>query len=244
MADTTTYDNFWSKAGPGLLDFGLGLYNKRQAQNEAAQRLQAARGPLYDRTTQAASGMLSQAGDFDPQKFATDRFNAGEALVAPVQEKQLNDLMSTLRARGQLGISTYNPGVAGITPNGTSMNPQLAAFFAAQGADRSRRAYDSLDQGQNYLDNLVKRTGMLNTQATNLQSTGIQAQNTQPSRAAATGEILKGAAGVLKNAGAVKDIFSALPGMISGGANWLKNIFSPSDTLLGGYDTGNDFSWI
>ena len=39
--------------------------------------------------------------------------------------------MRSLYAKGMLGVATYNPGVPGVTPNGTPMNPQLAArgFF-------------------------------------------------------------------------------------------------------------------
>ncbi len=222
-----TYDDFWNRylpqVGPGLLDFGVGLYNKRQGQNEAASRLSAAQGPLYGQYMGAAGTTLGQAGGFDPQAFAADRFNAQQQLLNPVYDKQLGDLMSTLRARGQLGISTYNPGVPGITPNGTPMNPQLAAFFAAQNAQRSKDAYNSLGAGQDYLDNLVKRAGMLQGGANATQNTGIAAQSTQPSRAAGNAELLKGLTGVLKNSNAVKQI----PGMIGGGIDWLKGVFNP-----------------
>ncbi len=246
-----TYQDFWGgtgdflkKAGPGMLDFGLGMYSKNAAQKEAAQRLAQAQGPIYQQATNAASGMLTSAGGFDPNAFAADRFKQQQALLDPVYAKQTSDLMSTLRGRGQLGIATYNPGVEGITPNGTAMNPQLAALFAAQNAQRSKDAYGSLDQGQQYLDKTLDRAGMLQRTAANAQDTGLQAARTQPSRAAANAELLKGGVGVLKDAGVLKDIFSKAPGMISSGVGWLKDWWNGGPSLLGGFDTSSDFSWV
>lgn len=204
------YDDFWTKAGPGLLDFGLGAITRNQGQQEAADKLGTAQGPLYQDATNAARGMFTQLGSADPQAFAKQRFDAQQALVAPVQDKQFDDLYRKLYAKGQLGIADYNPGVEGITPNGTAMNPQLAAFFAAKNAQRSKDAYGAMDQGQKYIGDLVSRAGMLQRTAAGAQGTGLEAQRTQPSRAASNSELLRGVSGVLKNAGG----FAALPGAI------------------------------
>ena len=236
MAMNDQYSQFWNKAGPGLLDFGLGLYSRNAAQKEAAQRLAQARGPVYDQATAGASGMLSAAGNFDPQSFAADRFKAQQALVAPVQQKQQEDLIRSLRAKGQLGISTYNPGVEGITPNGTPMNPQLAAFFAAQNAQRSKDAYGSLGEGQQYLNGILDRAGMLQRTAANAQSTGLEGVRTQPSRATSNAELIRGGLGVLKDSGILKDVVGRVPGMISGGIDWMKNLFGGGDDIFGGAD--------
>ena len=227
-----TYDSFWNKAGPGLLDFGAGLYTKNAAQHEAADKLGAAQGPLYQQSANMSKGMLDAVGGFDPQAFATDRFNAKRSLMAPVEEKEFNDLYRKLYAKGQLGVANYNPGIEGITPDGTAMNPQLAAFFAAKNAQRAKDANASLGEGQAYIDSLLNRSGMLQKQASSVQSSGLEAQKTQPSRAAQTGELLRGVTGVLKDAGVYKDVVRGIPGALGSAGEWLSktagNMWNPT----------------
>jgi hypothetical protein len=229
------FNQFWNTAGPGLLNLGVGLYNKNAAQKEAAGRLALAQGPLYGQAMGGAQATLGEAGNFNPDALATDRFNAGQALVAPVQQKQLADLQRMLYAKGMLGAANYNPGVEGITPNGTAMNPQLAAFYAAQNADQAKRAQAALGEGQTYANNLVSRAGNLQTIAGNAQGTGIAAQNTQPSGATSNGLLLKG----------VTDILTKNPGLFKTGIDWLGGLFGGggNDTMLGGYNAGSDFVW-
>lgn len=259
MADPQ-YDNFWNKAAPGMLDMAGGLYTRNLANNEAASRLAAARGPLYNQQVAGASGMLTQAGNFDPNAFAADRFKEQQALLNPLYSTQENALMASLRAKGQLGLSSY--AAAGVDPvtkttqswaPGTAVNPQLAAFYAARNAQQSKDAYGSMDQGQQYIDNLVKRSGLLSNAAANTQTSGIQGQNTQPSRAAGVAELLKGAGGVLKDTGVLKDIvrgapgfIGSIPGMFGNGLSWLnQKMFGAPDTSMigdfGGFD-GADYS--
>lgn len=258
MADPQ-YDNFWNKAAPGMLDVAGGLYTRNLANREASDRLSAARGPLYNQQIAGASGMLSQAGNFDPNAFAADRFKQQQALLNPLYSTQENDLMRSLRAKGQLGIASYS--AAGVDPvsktvqswsPGTAVNPQLAAFYAARNAQQSKDAYGSMDQGQQYIDNLIKRSGMLSNQAANTQTSGIEGQRTQPSRAAGVAELLKGAGGVLKDTGVLKDIVRGAPGFIRGipdtfgnGLSWLNQKMFGADTGMlgdfGGFD-GADYS--
>jgi hypothetical protein len=214
----SSFDEFWGRAGPGLLDLGTGLYNKNAARKEAAGRLGTAQGPLYQQAMGGAGATLAEAGNFNPDALAASRFGAGEALLKPVQDKQMDDLMRMLQAKGMLGISNYNPGVEGITPSGTPMNPQMAAFFAAQNADRAKRAQAALGQGQDYATGLVNRAGDLQRIAGGTQATGITAQNTQPSRATSRGEMLKGLGGMLaKNPGVIKDVWNWGAGLFGGG---------------------------
>lgn len=210
-----TLDEFWGRAGPGLLDLGVGLYNKNAAQKEAAARLATARGPLYGQAMGGAGATLAEAGGFNPDALAANRFAVQESMLKPVQDKQLADLQRMLYAKGMLGTANYNPGVEGITPSGTAMNPQMAAFFAAQNADRTKRAEASLGQGQDYANTLVNRAGALQRVAGGTQGTGIAAQNTQPSRSTSTGQILTGM--LAKNPNILKDVW----GLFKGGANWL-----------------------
>lgn len=218
MADNYT-DNgdFWSRVGPGLLDFGFGLYNRNAAQSEAEERLKRARGPLYDQSMGAAQGMMTQAGTFDPQAHAAERFNAQQALMKPVQDKQLADLLRVLHAKGQLGMGTYNAGLeGGTTDAGMLMNPKMAAFFAAQNAQRSKDAYGALDQGQAYLDKLLKRSSELQYDARAAQRGGLEAEQVRPPKATANRELVKGGLGMLKDTGLLKDIFKGGAGLFGG----------------------------
>lgn len=233
------YDNFWKNMGPGLFNLGAGLYTSNLAQQDASKRLAAAQGPAYQAAISGATGMLNAGNKFNPQAYATDQFNKQQALLQPVYDKQLNDLMSTLRARGQLGIATYNPGVEGITPNGTAMNPQLAAFYAARNAQQAKDAYASMQEGQNYRTNLLKDAGMLSTQAGQLQNTGLAAQNVIPSRATAAQQILQGVGSVLKsNPKILPGMLSAAGGYLKSGLDWLGNAASG---LFGDSDLAFDF---
>lgn len=231
--DTSTQPSDWwdrlKQVGPGLFDIGAGIYNRSNAEQDAQRRLAQARGPLYDASMAGANATLAQAGSFNPQDFAANRFAANRALVAPVQSKNLDDLMRRMYATGQGGISTYNPGVPGITPNGTPMNPQLAAFYAAQNADNSLTAYNSLTEGQNYLDALLKRSGMLQGTANATQNTGFKGTNAIPSRPLATSEMLK----------SVKDILTQT-GLLGKAVDWFNGGFTKN---IGDVNTLNQMDW-
>lgn len=243
------YEDFWNKAGPGLLDAGIGFWGKNAAQQEASDKLGRAQGPAYQQAMDASTGMLTAAGNFDPKAFGQQRFEEQQALMAGVNDKEFNDLYRTLYAKGQLGIANYNPGIEGFTPNGTAMNPQLAAFFAAKQAQRSKDAYGAMDQGQKYLDTMLNRSGMLQRQAAGLQSSGLEAQRTQPSRAAGNMEVMRGLTNVLKDSGVTRDIVRGAAGGIKDGANWLGQQLgitskpgpapAPAPTAMGGgYNLG------
>lgn len=231
MAEYVDNGDFWSKAGPGLLDFGAGMYSRNAAMKEAEERLKRAQGPLYGQQMNAAGGMLNQAAGFDPNAAATERFNAQQALIKPVQDKQFADVLRTLHAKGQLGMGTYEQGLeGGSTGAGMLANPKLAAFFAAQNAQRSKDAYSAMDQGQAYLDKLLNRAGMLQRGAGDTQRMGLEAMRTQPSRATANNQLLKGGLGILKDSGVMSDIFKP-GGMIGQGMDWLKGIFNPAPAM-------------
>jgi hypothetical protein len=230
MATVDTGD-FWSKAGPGMIDFGLGMYSRNSAMKEAEERLKRARGPLYDQSMAAAGGMLNQAAGFDPQVAAEERFAKQQALLKPVQDKALADYMRTLHAKGQLGTATYEQGLeGGTTGAGMLANPKLASFFAAQNAQRSKDAYAAMDKGQSYLDNILNRAGMLQRSAADTQRAGLEAMRTQPSRAASNHQLLKGGLGILKDSGVMGDIFKP-GGMIGGAMDWLKGVFNPAPVM-------------
>jgi hypothetical protein len=222
----SSFGSFWNKAGPGLFDFGIGMYGRGAGQKEAAANLNAARGPLYDQAMAASGQALSAAGSMDPNVAAAEHLRKQQGLLAGKDLADEDQVMRMLHARGMLGAATYNPGVEGVTPNGMPMNPQLAAFYAGRGARDARMAADSMDRGEAQIDRMVNRSGMLQRQATDRQTSGLEAARSQPSRSAANMNLLKGASSILKDTGILKgdtSILKDIGGMFSSGANWLGN---------------------
>lgn len=198
----------------GMFDVGAGLYGRNAGANEAAQRLRTAQGPLYAQQQAGATQALTQAGNMDPAALGQQRFNTEQSLLAGKDASSEADLMRRLQAQGMLGAATYNPGVEGITPNGTAMNPQMAAYYAARNARDATMASGALDKGNAQLDMQIKRGGMLSDQAAATQRAGMAAQGSQPSRTGANMNILKGFSDIGKSSG--------LFGM---GADWLRKTF-------------------
>ena len=227
--DTRADTDFWRRMGPGMFDLGTGLYSRNQASREAAGRLRTAQGPLYDANTAGAQRALAQAGSMDPRAAATERFNAQQGLLAGKDAADEDQLMRMLYSRGMLGAASFNPGVEGITPNGTAMNPHVAAFHAARNARNAKMAADSLDAGEAQLDRQINRAGTLQGNAARAQQAGIQADNRLPSRSAGNAEMLKNVGTILKDTG-----------MLNVGMDWLRNAFSDFDP---GFYTDMDLDW-
>jgi hypothetical protein len=234
----SSYDEFWNRmerAAPGLLDAGLGVYTRNRANAEAQSRLRAAQGPLYDANMAGAQTALARAGSMDPRAAAQERLDAQRGLLSGADAKSEADLMRMLHSKGMLGVANYNPGVEGITPSGVAMNPHVAAFHAARNARDAKMAAGSMDAGEAQLDRMLDRSGMLQRNAAAQQQTGLQAQRTQPSRAASNAELLKGIGGVLTN----KDIWGRSGGLFGIGVDWLKD--SRGGGL--GFDVGFGEGW-
>ena len=232
------FDNFWSKAGPGLFDLGTGVYGMRAGQREAQQRLNQAQGPAYQTQMDAAQQVLGAAGNFDPRAAGAERLKQQQGLLAGTDAKSEADLMRMLHSKGMLGSATYNPGVEGITPNGTAMNPLMASYYAARNARDAKMAAGALDAGEAQLDRQLNRAGMLQKNAQTARTAELDAQKTIPSRSTANVNLLKGASGIFKDLGGV----SGIGGMIGGGMDWLKKLNFGGDAYSGGQ--GTDFgSW-
>lgn len=217
--------DIWGRMGqaaPGLFDFGVGLYGANAGQKEAAERLRRAQGPLFQSQMAGAQTAIDAASGMDPRALGAERFAAEQGLLAGTDAKNMDDLMRMLRAKGMLGVANYNPGVEGITPTGTAMNPHVAAFLAAKNARDAKMAAGSLDAGEAQLDRMLKRSGMLQDQAANTQRAGMTAQGSQPSRSLRNVELLKGAGSILKDAGVFNDVFKQ-GGLLGQGVDWLKD---------------------
>lgn len=228
------WDDFWGRAAPGMFDLGVGLYGTSAGSKEASNRLRTAQGPLYDAQMGAAQTALAQAGNMDPQAFAQQRFNQNTALLAGKDAADEQDLLRYLRARGRLGAASFNPGVEGITPNGTPMNPQLAAFYAARNARDAKLAVDSYDQGQAQIDNYLKRSGMLGQGAAATQASGMAARGQLPSRSKANVALLKGAGSILKDTGMLKSAGDWLKGAAGGLGDFFSGGPDPYAAFSGG----------
>lgn len=227
--------DFWRQLGPGLFDLGTGIYSRNQASREADTRLREARGPLYDANTAGAQRALAQAGSMDPRAAAQEQFAAQQGLLAGPDAASEDQLMRMLNSRGLLGVSSFNPGVEGITPNGTAMNPHVAAFQAARNARNAKMAADSLAAGEAQLDRQINRAGMLQGNAARAQQTGIQANGMRPSRAAGNSEMLRGIGGLLKDTGLMKE----LPGLFGRGFDFMRDSFRVDP----GFFTDMDLDW-
>lgn len=232
MADTS----FWSTFGPGLLQFGAGLANQSNVQDEQNQRLQTTQGPLYNQQIGLAANSYNQAGSVNPQDIAAQRFAQQQSLVAPSNEADMQDLFRRLQAKGLLGVESYGavPGTA-QTP-GQPVNPFMASLAAAQAGAKNTAAYQSLNEGEQYLNNLLNRGNTLN-QAANNSIVARSAPNVQqiiaPSRPSVGSQILTGLA---KNAPA---IVAALPKLFSSAGQ----LFDGSTGLFSGLFGSDSTPW-
>lgn len=210
--------DFWRRAGeatPGMLNLGVGLWGNRAARKEGEAELAKAQGPEYQRAMQASQGALASAGSMDPKAAAAERFGAAQGLLKGKDAADEAALMRMLQSKGLLGLSSFDPGQAGafgVTTAGGPINPIAAAHFAARNARNADMAYKSLNEGEAQIGRMLDRSGALQTQANNQRANTLNARGTIPSKAAGTSELLKGALGIAKETGILKN----LPGMIRG----------------------------
>ena len=214
--------SFWDTLGPGLLKVGGELFLQNRANKENDSLLRRAQGPLYDQMNAQAGKSLALADSMDPKAMAAERFNAQQGLLAPGQEADRLKLMRELQAKGLLGVASHQPVPGTVATPGVAMNPHMAALFAAQEGARARSAYDSLREGEGYLTDLLRRSGMLQGQAQNARATGLA---TTPRRPSTAGILGRGAMDALKDKQTRDAIFGyakQVPGMISGALDWLR----------------------
>lgn len=207
----------WDNVASGLFSTGANLFSADAQRRADEKRLAMARGPAYNAAQGATVGALGEAS-MDPNAAAAQQYNQQQALVAPTQTKQTEDMMRMLRAKGMLGAANYNPGVEGVQP-GTLMNPQMAALFAGQNAANSKMAADAMAAAEARKTGAAGRASTFSNIGGNQQSTGL-APYRQGSGVSAAGQsmmpgLLGGLGGVLKNSG----IFSNLGGMFGGGGS-------------------------
>jgi hypothetical protein len=175
---------------------------------------------LFNKLLAGSNASLSLAGSFDPKVAAAERLTAMQDLEAPGRAKAQEALLRSMYSKGLLGQTGY--GQAGA-PAGQATNPYTAGLSAAQATQDSRLAADSLKQGENYLDQLLKRsTGLLSAAST---------ADARMNPASDTAAINAAKAGALKAKGAgTSGLLSGAPGMFGslwkgvGGVEGLKKL--------------------
>jgi len=232
--------SFWDTVGPGAIETGGNIFLGNRASQEAEKRLRRAQGPLYDQQQVMAGQALNLARGMDPKAQAAERFAAQQALVAPGNEAEMQALMRQLQAKGMLGAASFSPVAGTANTTGGPMNPQLAALFAAQQGAKNTAAYQSLGEGEQYLNDLIRRGGMLQQGAQGARASGQQALRQIPAKPGVAEMLLKGGMNILKDKKAQEAIFGigSGQGMLGKGIQWAKDLFDKRD-----YYGDSDFSF-
>lgn len=236
------WDNVnWGSVGPGLLSAGIGVLSGKESDQEKQRRLQQAQGPLYDQEIGLASKSLALAGGMDPKAMAADRFAAQQGLVAPSNEADEQALMRKLQAKGMLGVASHQA-VPGTAPQpGVAMNPYMAALYAAQAGAKNKAAYDSLGEGERYLDSLLNRSTKLQAGAADRTRAMY---NIMPTERSTSSRLLEGAGALLKNPEIMKGVGGLFSGLFGGKSSAAAPTFKPpvAETNTFVPDTPYDFN--
>ena len=230
-------ESVWSQCGPGLLEQAGSFYGQQRQASEREKLLRRAQGPLYDQQQQMAGQSLALARGTDPKAMAAERCAVQQNLLAPGNEADMNNLMQMLQSKGLLGLSSYSA-VPGAQQQGASANPYVTSLLAAQQGAKQKSAYDSLAEGERYLDQLVRRGGALQGQAQDARYSGqaaLQQAQLRGRKPNITDTLLKGGMKLLSNKPAQDAIWEQLkkiPGLFGVGGGGDASYFG---------DTSSDF---
>lgn len=226
--------SFWDQFGPGLLEQAGSFYGQSRQASEREKLLKRAQGPLYDQQQELAGRSLALARGADPKAMAAERFAEQQKLLAPGNEADMNNLMQMLQSKGLLGLSSYSA-VPGTQQQGAPVNPYVASLLAAQQGAKAKSAYQSLEEGENYLDQLVRRGGALQNQATSgqaAQQRALQQAQVRGRKPNITDQLLKGGMKLLSNKPAQEAIWEQLkrvPGLFGIGGGGGTDYFGSTD---------------
>jgi hypothetical protein len=123
--------------GAGSTAFGTGPDGAPTATVTSSPEYEALR-------TQALGAAGSTLGAIDPANAAQNLFNRAEALAGPARERETEALLSSLGARGLLGVSRNLPTVGGTT---AGVNPYLESLLSAQRTAQASTALESTQFG-------------------------------------------------------------------------------------------------
>jgi len=125
-------------AGPGTTTFGVDPVTGRPT---ATVTPSAEYGALRTQALGAAGSTLSA---INPAQAAQDLYSRAEALAAPARQRETEQLLSSLGARGLLGVSRNLPTVGGTTAN---VNPYLESVLSAQRTAQANTALQAQQFG-------------------------------------------------------------------------------------------------
>jgi hypothetical protein len=125
-------------SGAGSTAFGVDpLTGRPTATVTAAQ-------PYADLRTQALGQAGSALGAINPAQAAESLFQRSEALAGPARQRETEQLLSSLGARGLLGVSQNLPTVGGTV---AGVNPYLESLLSAQRTAQANTALQAQQFG-------------------------------------------------------------------------------------------------
>jgi hypothetical protein len=139
---------------PGMIQDGYGQAQIDPSTGQMRFNLNSQYQGLKDQMLGGANKAYALAGDFDPKTHAAERYASAQALLAPGDAKAESGLMMDLYNKGGFGLNTNKQTVGGGT---TSVNPYVGTFMDARNTRDAGMSYNSLREGEQYLDNLINR---------------------------------------------------------------------------------------
>jgi hypothetical protein len=101
--------------------------------------------------------------------MAAERLAAQQDILAPIRAAEDAKLYRTLQAKGLAGLGSHEGSVSG------AQNPIAAALYGARAQADKKAAYESLREGEDYLDSLLRRSRGLFSSAEGVEGTGRRA---------------------------------------------------------------------
>lgn len=126
-------------------------------------------GGLFSGYMTGAQKSLDLAGGMDPKAHAAERLAAQQELLAPQRAAEEANMMRKLQAKGLFGLGSHEGSTSG------AQNPFAAALYGARSQADKKAAYESLNEGEAYLDRLLKRSGGMFDYAKDVEGTGRDA---------------------------------------------------------------------
>jgi hypothetical protein len=174
------YDPFYATVNNGIATSSIDPLTGKVGFN-----LNAPYAAERDRLFGQAAGVAQQIGSADPRAHAAERFNAAKALYAPGDAAQQQSLMQDLFTKGGFGLTTNTPAAASADAQGNvlpgqgsvGVNPYLATFLNSQNQRDANLGYNSLREGESYLNNLIGRQSGLFNAAQGIDTAGAGVVN-------------------------------------------------------------------
>jgi hypothetical protein len=148
------YQNFVNRPGQVTNGYGTSMIDPATGQMrfDLNSNYKGLQGQMFDGARKA----YTMAGDFNPQTHAAERYASAQALLAPGDEAANNGLMMDLYNKGGFGLNVNRQAVGG---GNVGVNPYVDTFMNARNTRNAGMSWNSLREGESYLDNLINRGG-------------------------------------------------------------------------------------